>query len=101
MKYSKIDYIKAYNDRIDKAFKDMKIEAKMNKGLPLLMALNDCDTWEYIAERGNFSTTEVAGYYLETYKHKALLFWQENTKHKKQDVTIKEVSKILMEINNN
>ena len=84
----KVYYINAYNDRMDRAYKDMKAEG-----------LDDYDSWQYIQDHGDFKPEEVAGYYLEMYEDNALSTWKANTAHKEQEDTIKKVSKILEKVN--
>ena len=86
-KGGKIDYINAYNARMDRAYKDMKAEG-----------LDDYDSWQYIQDHGDFKPEEVAGYYLEMYKDKALSTWKANTAHKEQEDTIKKTTKILEKV---
>lgn len=59
----KEDLIKEYNDRIDKAFKDNP---------------DSEDIHDTVANEGDFTAREVAGYYLQEYSKKAFSTWFAN-----------------------
>lgn len=77
-------YIKAYEDRMNKAFEEMEQEG-----------LTDCDSHDFIYHQGDFNAEEIAGYYFQTYKENALFYWNSNTKDKKLDKIGKNADKIL------
>ena len=68
-KWTVDDYKKSYNDRMDKAFRDMEKEG-----------LEDYDSHQFIVDEGDFTSQEVIGYYYETYRDKAKEMWESNTK---------------------
>lgn len=82
-------YIKAYEDRIKKAFEEMEQEG-----------LTDYDSHAFIYDQGDFNAEEIVGYYFQTYKDKALLHWNSNTRGKKLDNISKKADKILNNLYN-
>ena len=89
------NYKKSYNDRMDKAFKDMKKEG-----------LEDYDSHQFIVDEGDFTSQEVVGYYYETYRDKAKEMWESNTKDRDKRlseayrVRAKQVDMIFSQIEN-
>jgi|TARA_R100000353_G_scaffold157938_1_gene117104 hypothetical protein len=71
MKKTKTYYIKAYEDRMNRAFEQMQQEG-----------VTDNDSHNFIYEQGDFNAEEIAGYYFQTYKDKALHYWLINTNGK-------------------
>ncbi len=84
----KYKYIKLYNERSDKAIKD---SIKETGEAPE-------DSWDWIEQEGGFTAEEIAGYYLESYKDKALSTWLENVKDSIGHDTDEKVTKILKEV---
>ena len=63
------EYVQEYEERIERAFKDMRSEG-----------IEDYDSYAWIDEEGGFTDREIVGHYLYSYPtpRKALCKWIEN-----------------------